>query len=1023
MRITPGLAWVLGAIAVVLRPQVSAQPAERLAEGTTREAEIRAGQVHSYDVALNAGHYFSVSFDQRGADLKPRIVGPDGAALYDYDTSQWGWEPAAIIAPSGGIYRLEVRCDGVGNLTPRYHLHVDAIRPATADDEARVRITRTQSEAWTAYLTRNPDNVKQAQTVFEHALDGWRSLHDRLGEAHALRALRSISNERTDYAGSLEYARRELEVRHEIGDDYGEADALAWTGRELGLLGDVDGSLDALARSLAMHRAAGRIGPQADVLRMLSQFEQLGRDYGGALEHAYEAVALARRLGDENREVSVLPSIAQVHLNLGEFETGIDVYREFGDRAGPSDPGARAGSAQNIGWALVLLGDEDAGERSIRDALAVWTARGWLSEQAVCLRYLGVLYSRRGDFERARDAFEQSAAKAAQARFAAAEGYARRLLGEALLRLGRPEDAQREFSAAAAVSTGTNRSVILADQAKAALALHDIDGAREKAESAIDLIESIRGRADVSSLASGTLSASQVAYGSLVSVLMAQHAADPSGAHAAQALEISERSRARSLLELLIQGTAGSRTNAPAAALDELRTLQRGIRAKAQTLDSPQAPKDPAVVASLKRQLDELTDRYAVAEARLRRENPAAATVIAPEPVSVARIQREMLDPDTVLLEYWLGEPTSYAWVVSQDVVAAYTLASRATIEAAARAFQQSIRTRPPARKGNTGDTTLDGLLVGPVERVAAGKRLIVVAPGVLQQVPFAALQLPGGTHERLIDRFEIVHAPSASVVAAVRRLDVGRTSAPRSLAIFADPVFDPSDSRVRSRAAAAARDDRTSASLLTRAIHSMPAEDQSRGKMSRLPFTRQEADRIAALAPRESVLKVTDFDASLDNVTSSSLGDYRMIHFATHGLLNTRTPQLSGLVFSLVDRHGRARDGFLRLADVERLRLNADLVVLSGCETALGRTVDGEGIIGLTRGFVVAGARRVVASLWEVDDLATAEIMQRFYTGMLVHHLSPAAALRSAQQQMAASARWGAPYYWAGFVIQGEWR
>jgi CHAT domain-containing protein len=1014
MRITPSLAWVLGALVFVSRPQVTAQSAERLAEGMTREAEIKAREVHPYEVELTAGVYFSVSFDQRGADLKPRIVGPDGTTLYDYDTSQWGWEPAAIIAPAAGLYRLEARCDGIGNLTPRYQLHVDAIRPATPDDEERVRLARTQSEGWTAYLTRNPDNVKRAQTSFEHALDGWRSLHDRRGEAHALRALRSISNERTDYAGSLEYARRELEVRHEIGDDYGEAEALAWTGRELGLLGDVDGSLDALGRSLAMHRAAGRIGPQVDVLRMLSQFEQLGRDFG---------VALARRLGDADREVSVLPSIAQVHLNLGEFETGIDVYRTFGDRAGPSDPGARAGSAQNIGWALVLLGDEDAGERSIREALAVWTARGWLSEQSVCLRYLGVLYSRRGDFERARDAFEQSAARAAQARFAAAEGYARRLLGETLLRLGRPEDAQREFSAAAVVSTGSNRSVILADQAKAALALHDIDGARGKAESAIQLIESIRGRADASSITSGLLAPSQIAYGSLVSVLMAQHAADPNGGHAAQALEISERSRARSLVELLLQGAAGSRTNASAAALDELRTLQRSIRTKAQTLDSPQSPKDPALVASLKQQLDELTDRYTLAEARLRRENPAAASVAAPEPLSVARIQRDMLDPDTVLLEYWLGEPNSYAWVVSQDSVTAYALASRSTIETAAREFQQSIRTRPPARKGKAGETTLDGLLLGPVEHIAAGTRLIVVAPGVLQQVPFAALHLPDGRHELLIDRFEIVHAPSASVVAAVRSLDAGRSSARRGIAIFADPVFEPDDPRVQGRAAATAGDDRASASLLTRAIHSMPAEDQRGGKVSRLPFTRQEADRIAALAPRESVLKVTDFDASLDNVTASSLGDYRMIHFATHGLLNTRTPQLSGLVFSLVDRRGRAKDGFLRLSDVERLRLNADLVVMSGCETALGRSVDGEGIIGLSRGFVVAGARRVVASLWKVDDLATAEMMQRFYTGMLVRHLPPAAALRSAQRQMAASARWGAPYYWAGFVIQGEWR
>ena len=163
MRITASLAWVLGAIAFVSRLQVSAQSPERLAEGMTREAEIKAREVHPYEVELNAGVYFSVSFDQRGADLKPRIVGPDGTTLYDYDTSQWGWEPAAIIAPAAGLYRLEARCDAIGNLTPRYQLHVDAIRLATPDDEERVRIARTQSEAWTAYLTRNPDDVRPAQ--------------------------------------------------------------------------------------------------------------------------------------------------------------------------------------------------------------------------------------------------------------------------------------------------------------------------------------------------------------------------------------------------------------------------------------------------------------------------------------------------------------------------------------------------------------------------------------------------------------------------------------------------------------------------------------------------------------------------------------------------------------------------------------------------------------------------------------------------------------------------------------------
>jgi CHAT domain-containing protein len=194
-------------------------------------------------------------------------------------------------------------------------------------------------------------------------------------------------------------------------------------------------------------------------------------------------------------------------------------------------------------------------------------------------------------------------------------------------------------------------------------------------------------------------------------------------------------------------------------------------------------------------------------------------------------------------------------------------------------------------------------------------------------------------------------------------------------------------------------------------------------GPLERLRFSRREADAIAALASPGETLKALDFEASRATASSPSLRDYRIVHFATHGLLNSRHPELSGIVLSLVDQDGAPQDGFLRLSDLYSMKLNADLVVLSACQTALGKQIKGEGLVGLTRGFFYAGAPRVIASLWSVRDEATSELMARFYRTLLQGGQSPAAALRSAQVAFSKDPRWSAPYYWAGFVLQGEWR
>jgi CHAT domain-containing protein len=297
-------------------------------------------------------------------------------------------------------------------------------------------------------------------------------------------------------------------------------------------------------------------------------------------------------------------------------------------------------------------------------------------------------------------------------------------------------------------------------------------------------------------------------------------------------------------------------------------------------------------------------------------------------------------------------------------------------------------------------------------------KRLLIVADGALQYIPLAALPLPGNDRPLIVDH-EIVDLPSASILAALRHETSGRVLPDRAVAVLADPVFDSSDSRVKAKQ----RNQPRERSLAVDLKQALRGFDLARGEqtISRLPSTRREADAIFASAPSGAAMKAVDFNANREVATGAELSRYRIVHFATHALLSGEHPELSGIVLSLVDERGRARDGFLRLHDIYNLNLPAELVVLSACKTALGKEIKGEGLIGLTRGFMYAGTKRIVASLWKVDDWATAELMKRFYHKMLVGKLSPASALRAAQIEMWQQPKWRAPYYWAAFTLQGE--
>ncbi|MGH9847646.1 MAG: CHAT domain-containing protein, partial [Blastocatellia bacterium] len=594
-------------------------------------------------------------------------------------------------------------------------------------------------------------------------------------------------------------------------------------------------------------------------------------------------------------------------------------------------------------------------------------------------------------------------------------------LGETFYKLGKIAEAREHASQALAISLDVgDRRVQTESRYTIAIISRDQGDFKEARQQIEQLLAGVE--ADRSTVVSQGSRASWFAnhlvyYDFYLDLLMRQREAG----YEAAALGVSEGFRARSLLELLKEsGAELHRAIDPALAAREI-TLRQKIEAASaaqRRLSSGQATAEQKDQAQ--RELTLLTAEYDQLQAEIKSRHPQYAALTRPQPLSLAEIQRQALDKETLLLEYALGEENSYLFAVTPTTINTFTLPNRDEIEKAAKRFYQQVTAlgKPmvfrtvkekqvwldQANKDyQTSARALSRMLLDPAKRLLGAKRLMIVGDGILHYVPFAALPSPetegrrdGGTERQrartsrryslrpsvppslrpsvsytpLIVSHEILSLPSASTLAVLRSEMGRREPAPKTVALFADPVFDRNDERLKADLAqtkpvgdkvASTQNDQD---LLRGAIAEFSDEsgDQASGQpMTRLPSTRQEALAIQALAPESERLVMLDFDASRAAVTGAGLQSYRYIHFATHGLLNNTHPELSGLVFSLVDRQGQEQNGFLRTMDVSNLKLAADLVVLSGCRTGLGTEVNGEGMLGLTRAFLYAGAKRVV--------------------------------------------------------------
>ncbi len=532
--------------------------------------------------------------------------------------------------------------------------------------------------------------------------------------------------------------------------------------------------------------------------------------------------------------------------------------------------------------------------------------------------------------------------------------------------------------------------------------------------------------------------------------------------YAAEAFKIVEQGRARSLLDMLGEAGADITAGVPADLLKRKQDNLDRQQEIAQDLTGVAVAEGDAKpdTNKLEAELETLSVEYDNIENQIRAASPKYAALTAPQPLTLAEVQQKVLDDQTALLEYSLGEQSSYLWAVTPTSVALFKLPARSMVAQQAQELRAqlippklqrriagidvaeatrglSLTTDPTNAGPATGFATASNALyktaVEPAAKIVGEKRLLVVPDGALNYVPFESFVTATGPTDYpslayLIKTNEVVYAPSASVVAVIRQ--AAKPVPGKNLLIVADPVFNGSDPRAKGAAGASAQASADTRGLsLSSAVTDVAAPAGATApagglQLARLNGTRVEAQQIAQLtrAGGGQANVWLDLEANEAKVTTTDIKKYRVVHIATHGLLNAERPQFTGIVLSLVGN--KSGDGFMRTDEIFNLDLGSPLVMLSACETGLGKEKRGEGVIGLTRAFMYAGAPTVGVSLWSVADNSTAQLMTDFYKRLLASPTaSPTASMRAAQMGLITGKKYAAPFYWAPFVLVGEWK
>ncbi len=971
----------------------------QLSLGQRLESELKHNEQHWYRIPLAAHEFARLEIECAEAGVSLDLLDAAGHIAFQIEFDPQHSQQVVIHAAMAIAYQIRLSPDAGQTAPKQYRLRWLEKRTAMEADKTEFLAQCAKQEAMTLYGQGTTESLRQAVDK------------------------------------CLEAAR----LYETVGARFPHATMFNLLGITLIRLSERAAAEQALQQARALFRQLGRRDKEINVLDNLSRLCTRWGDFQGALAYAQQVMTFARQDGDSLRLMSGLTGLAEIYRKSGDQQKAIDLNLEAvalarANRQSRYSYSNEAQAWMGLGQSYFALGDETQGLRAFDQWLPAFRQAdmGTAPNRSPVQLAQAAMHLRRGAAQRVLDLL--SPWRADEQVNVALRVRALLLLGQAHLALRQYAEAQAVFRRAESFSQTSGFQDLMSEVwlglARVARVQSNLNEALALNERAIALIEQQHARIFDADLRATLFASQRAAYSLQIELLMQMSERVPAqrAQRQAEALHLSERGRARAFMTLLSNATP------PAPLLARQQQLREKLETTAAELSNV-LPADQKRRDELNRTLTVLTTelnlQYQVQHQAQRgnaedlSEQPDQALTQA---LTLPQIQQQVLDEDTVLLEYALGEERSFLFAATTSSFTVFVLPKRAVIETQARRFYQLLTQpgNPPPFRSMTERAAWEARMQRDIQPAAAAfsalilqpaaslltnkKRVLIVPDEVLHYLPFAALS-PGSAslrgkrepkREPLIVQHEILTLPSASTLAVLRKDAATRGPASKTLMLFADPVFAKSDQRVTAP---------------------VVGSENETASLPRLPASRREAEAIAALVPEAQRTVALDFAARREAVLDEALLQYRYVHFATHSVLDTDRPELSALALSQVNQQGAAQNGWLRTLDIFNLRLNAELVVLSGCQTALGKEIKGEGLIGLTRGFMHAGARRVVASLWKVNDGVAVEFMQRFYAEMLgAKALTPAAALRAAQRQMLKDPRWQAPYYWAGFVLQGEW-
>ncbi|MBO0721020.1 MAG: CHAT domain-containing protein, partial [Blastocatellia bacterium] len=935
-----------------------------------------------------------------------------------------------------------------------FEIRLEEKKPVAAEDEIRVDAERAAAEAQSSGEKNTPETRCIALVRYNEALALWREIRDRREEAMTLNDIGLLLINSGQYTQALESFAQAQPIWKSVADREGLAESFEYIADIQSDWGNLRLARENARQALELLQPSGQLRGMARAKTTLAVISMRMGEAQQALDLNREALQITRQIHDSAGEIMALNGLGQAYHEIGDdlnasdsAEQALQIAEKLGN------PTFQMAAHNTLGEVYVRLGMTT---RALNHALLGLKLSRRIGDQrmkAYSLNLLGAIHERRGEKMRALELYERSLTLNRKKRYGQEVAATLNNIGFIHESEGDRQKALSYYLEALPISReAENPAQQIRSLHNIARVLRDLGSLREaleKIEDAIQMIETLCEHIGNRQLRESYFASVQKSYELYIDVLMLLHKQQPAEALNEVALQISELARARSLREMLVEARAGLREGAPPRLLEHERALEHDLNSQAarrQILLS--GAHSPEEVQQLARALRSLSLEYDEVERQIRESSPHYAALIQLQTVTSREIRRQLLDHDTALLEYALGEKRSYVWLVTPEKVFSHELPPRSVIEKAARRAHELLVMRQSLNLTEIGkfderirrvkraeerfcvkSRELSRMILSPLAAELKQSRLLIVSDGALQHFPFETLPFTAVSRNAgqrgsrpetdlpLIEKYEVVNLPSASTLSELRKEIAARRPAPKTIAVIANPVFAADDSRF---AFAGKRDERRAFTS-----HLRPAANLNGGEIPSLPFSEREGKEIIKLAPKNSSLLAMGFNANRSLLESHLLSQYRFIHFATHGLMNDENPELSGLLLSLYAPDGRkTENGFLWMHDIYKIKLQADLVVLSACQTGIGKEIKGEGLVGLTRGFMYAGASRVVASLWKVDDAATAALMGHFYHYLFQEKLSPSAALRQAQLRiMKQNRRWRSPYFWAAFVLQGEYR